>query len=118
MPLPIKDVEVDRAKTFAILTMASRRVKDFFRTHQEFQYIEGTTTFKMEKPKDFFLERYIKKNELKQIGGDNKLYLGGLPVSFGDDQVKKICETFGKMKFFNLVREGNVSKGYAFIEYE
>ena len=29
--------------------------------------------------------------DLKNIGGDNKLYLGGLPVSFGDEQVRKIC---------------------------
>lgn len=54
MPLPIKDVEFDRAKTFAILTLSSRRVKDFFRNHPEFNYIEGTTTFKMVKPKEFF----------------------------------------------------------------
>ena len=39
MPLPIKDVEFDKTKTFAILTMSSRRVKDFFRSHPEFQYI-------------------------------------------------------------------------------
>lgn len=33
MPLPIRDVEFDKAKTFAIITLSSRRVKDFFRTH-------------------------------------------------------------------------------------
>ena len=71
--------------------MSSRRVKDFFRTHPEFHYIEGTTTFKMVKPRDFFEEKYLKKNELKQIGADNKLYLGGLPLTFGDEQVRKIC---------------------------
>lgn len=38
-----------------------------------------------------------------------------MPLSFGDDQVRKICETFGKLKFFNLVREGSVSKGYCFL---
>ena len=32
-PPPITDVIFDRTKTFAILTMASRRVKDFFRSH-------------------------------------------------------------------------------------
>lgn len=35
-----------------------------------------------------------------------------------DEQVKKICETFGKLKFFNLVKEGSLSKGYCFFEYE
>ena len=53
-------------------------------------YIEGTTTFKMVKPKDFFQEKYLKKNDLKSLGGDNKLYLGGMPLTFGDEQVRKI----------------------------
>jgi RNA recognition motif-containing protein len=44
--------------------------------------------------------------------------LGGLPLAFMDEQVKKICETFGRLKFFNLVKEGNVSKGYCFFEYD
>jgi len=91
MPLPIKDVEFDRAKTFAVLTMSSRRVKDFFRNHSEFNYIEGTTTFKMVKPKEFFQEKYLKKNDLKNLGTDNKIYLGGLPLSFNDEQIRKIC---------------------------
>ena len=118
LPLPISNVEFDKTKTFAILTMSSRRVKDFFRTHPEFHYIEGTTTFKMVKPRDFFQEKYLKSADLKTAGTDNKLYLGGLPVSFGDEQIRKICETFGKLKFFNLVREGGQSKGYCFMEYE
>lgn len=64
-PPPIKDVEFDRAKTFAILTMSSRRIKDFFNKHPEVNYIEGTTTFKMVRPKEFFAERYLKKKDLK-----------------------------------------------------
>jgi len=35
-----------------------------------------------------------------------------------DEQVKKICETFGKLKFFNLVKDGSISKGYCFFEYD
>lgn len=72
----------------------------------------------MVKPRDFFQEKYLKKLDLKVAGTDNKLYLGGLPVSFNDEQIRKICETFGKLKFFNLVREGGQSKGYCFMEYE
>ena len=36
------------------------------------------------KPKDFFHERYVKKNEMKSIGTDNRMYLGGLPLTFDD----------------------------------
>lgn len=62
----------------------------------------------------------MKKNldSLKNAGQENKIYLGGLPLSFMDHQVRKICETFGKLKFFNLVKDGNISKGYCFFEYE
>lgn len=101
------------------MTLASRRIKDFFRSHPEFTYIEGSTTFKMEKPKTFFEQRYLNKvDNFKNAGQDNKIYLGGLPLAFADHQVRKICETFGKLKFFNLVKDGNVSKGYCFFEYE
>ena len=55
---------------------------------------------------------------MKNAGQDNKIYLGGLPLSFTDHQVRKICETFGKLKFFNLAKDGNISKGYCFFEYE
>ena len=98
--------------------MSSRRIKDFFRTHQEFHYIQGTTTFKILKPREFFAKKYLNKNDLKTAGEDNKIYLGGLPLSFNDEQVKKICQTFGALKYFNLAREEGVSKGYCFIEYE
>lgn len=100
-----------------MLTLSTRRVKDFFRSHPEFTYIEGSTTFKIEKPKSFFAEKYLNKKEdtFKNAGSENKIYLGGLPLPFVDLQVRKICETFGKLKFFNLVKDGNVSKGYCFF---
>lgn len=60
----------------------------------------------------------MNKKDLKNAGEDNKIYLGGLPLSFMDEQVKKICETFGKLKFFNLVKDGSISKGYCFFEYD
>lgn len=44
--------------------------------------------------------------------------MGGLPLTLRDHEVRKICETFGKVKFFNLVKDGSVSKGYCFFEYE
>lgn len=98
--------------------MASRRIKDFFRSHTEFTYIEGSTVFKIEKTKTFFEQKYLNKlDNLKNAGQDNKIYLGGLPLTFADHQVRKICETFGKVKFFNLVKDGSVSKGYCFFEY-
>lgn len=92
VPPPIKNVDFDKARTFAVLTLASRRIKDFFRTHPEFTYIEGSTIFKIEKPKTFFEQKYLNKiDNFKNAGQDNKIYLGGLPLTFADHQVRKIC---------------------------
>lgn len=47
--------------------------------------------------------------------------MGGLPTYLKSNDVKKLCESFGTLKFFNLVCEGAgvhaVSKGYCFFEY-
>ena len=65
--------------------MASRRIKDFFRNHPEFTYIEGSTIFKMEKPKTFFEQKYLNKaDNFKNAGQDNKIYLGELPLTLRD----------------------------------
>lgn len=50
---------------------------------------------------------------------DNKLFIGGLPCEWPEDQVKAELAQFGKLKAFNLVMDkssGN-SRGYAFCEY-
>ena len=92
MPPPISDVDFDKTRTFAVLTLSTRRIKDFFRSHPEFTYIEGSTIFKIERPKTFFAEKYLTKQDNfdKNAGSDNKIYLGGLPLAFVDHQVRKM----------------------------
>lgn len=49
----------------------------------------------------------------------HKLFVGGLPCDWTEDQVKEMLMPFGPLKAFNLVMDratGN-SKGYAFCEY-
>ncbi|KAK9830796.1 hypothetical protein WJX74_007599 [Apatococcus lobatus] len=49
----------------------------------------------------------------------NKLFIGGLPCDWTEDQVKDMLCPFGALKAFNLVMDkstGN-SKGYAFCEF-
>jgi splicing factor U2AF subunit len=47
--------------------------------------------------------------------------MGGLPNYLTDENVRKLCETFGSLKYFNLVKDissgAPVSKGYCFFEY-
>ncbi|EFN54687.1 hypothetical protein CHLNCDRAFT_53018 [Chlorella variabilis] len=49
----------------------------------------------------------------------HKLFIGGLPCDWSEDQVKEMLMPFGQLKAFNLVMDrgtGN-SKGYAFAEF-
>ncbi len=48
--------------------------------------------------------------------------MGNIPTYLKDYEVKKICESFGMLKFFKLMQQKNdqgewVSKGYCFFEY-
>ncbi|RSH86635.1 uncharacterized protein EHS24_004906 [Apiotrichum porosum] len=55
------------------------------------------------------------------VSGDanNKLFVGGLPTNLSSEQVMELLKSFGELRTFNLVKEGNgtVSKGFAFVEY-
>jgi splicing factor U2AF subunit len=51
---------------------------------------------------------------------DNKLFIGGIPVTAKEKEVREILESFGMLKTFNLVRDPNdenLNRGFAFFEY-
>jgi splicing factor U2AF 65 kDa subunit len=50
----------------------------------------------------------------------NKLFIGGLPSEMVEEQVKDLLSYFGELKQFNLVMDSvtNLSKGYAFCEFQ
>lgn len=46
--------------------------------------------------------------------------MGNIPANMSDLEVRKMCESFGRLKTFNLVKDPSnpdVNKGYAFFEY-
>lgn len=49
----------------------------------------------------------------------DKIFIGGLPQNFDEQEVKSLLSTFGQLKSFNLVRDtvNGTSKRYAFCEY-
>lgn len=51
--------------------------------------------------------------------GPNKIFIGGLPHTLTDEQVKELLTAFGPLVGFHLVREAGspTSKGYAFAEW-
>lgn len=49
----------------------------------------------------------------------HKVFIGGIPPYFNEDQVMELLKAFGELRSFNLVKDvvTNVSKGFAFCEY-
>lgn len=49
----------------------------------------------------------------------HKIFVGGLPCDWTEDQVKDLLLGFGRLAAFNLVQDRTTgsSKGYAFCEY-
>jgi splicing factor U2AF 65 kDa subunit len=46
--------------------------------------------------------------------------MGGIPYNMSEIDVKKMCESFGRLKAFNLIKDAanvELNKGYAFFEY-
>lgn len=55
-----------------------------------------------------------------QVGdGPNKVFIGGIPYSLNEDDVKVLLQTHGRLAAFNLIKDPNtgLSKGFAFFEY-
>jgi splicing factor U2AF 65 kDa subunit len=55
-----------------------------------------------------------------QVGdGPNKVFIGGIPYSLTEDEVKVILQTHGRLAAFNLIKDASTgtSKGFAFFEY-
>ena len=52
---------------------------------------------------------------------DKRVFMGGIPFQMQDDEVRQLCESFGKLKSFNLIKDTQstgMNKGYAFFEYQ
>ncbi|KAK8606774.1 hypothetical protein V6N13_052531 [Hibiscus sabdariffa] len=54
------------------------------------------------------------------VESPNRIFVGGLPYYFTEEQIRKLLEPFGPLRGFDLVkdRETGKSKGYAFCIYQ
>ena len=73
-----------------------------------------------------FCEEYNQTKGMNLVPGsyestaDHKIYIGGIPPTMDEQMVRKICDSFGMLRSFNLVRDPgdpHKHKGFAFIEY-
>lgn len=51
--------------------------------------------------------------------GPNKIFVGGLPKEFSEEQIKNLLQRYGQLKSFHLVKDNKIdaSRGFAFCEY-
>eukprot|EP00299_Pterocystis_sp_00344_P016865 c8464_g1_i1.p1 GENE.c8464_g1_i1~~c8464_g1_i1.p1 ORF type:complete len:471 (-),score=108.89 c8464_g1_i1:383-1762(-) len=119
---PILNVEVNLEKNFAFME---------FRTPEEASaciHFDGISfegnTLRIRRPKDYAGGSMIGGATLSMMGVQvpdtpNKVFVGGLPSYFGDEQVQELLLTVGPLKHFNLIRDQTtgISKGYAFCEW-
>ena len=52
---------------------------------------------------------------------DNRVFMGGIPFSMPESEVREMCESFGRLKSFNLIKDNidqSQNKGYAFFEFQ
>ncbi len=57
----------------------------------------------------------------KFFAEDRRIFMGGIPFQMQEDEVRQLCESFGKLKSFNLIKDNQqqgINKGYAFFEYQ
>jgi len=57
--------------------------------------------------------------EPSQTVNENKLYLGNLPFSMLEDDIRTLCAEFGEIKEIKLITDYATgrSKGFAFVEF-
>lgn len=87
---------------------------------------------RIQKPRRFFTDyndtqgSNAKKRENKKnknslnMESDNKLYMGGIPLTAKEHEVRNLVESFGQLKLFNLVKDPNneeLNRGFCFFEY-
>lgn len=88
------------------------------------------SNMKISRPKGFFIKHFEggtyefdEKGVLKNLnaGEEIRLYMGNIPQYLNDEGVKKMIESFGQLRIFEMKSEFSmgeaVSKGYCLFEY-
>lgn len=126
---PATSVTINREKSFAFVE---------FRTEEESNIgmgLDGVTIqgqiLRVRRPKDWseglesdptFKKSSINVNSIISASAGespHKIYIGNIPASLGEGDVKKLLSMFGTLRQFNMVRDSltGLSKGFAFAEF-
>ncbi len=60
------------------------------------------------------------RTQLTTSDGPDRVFVGGIPYTLSDDQVRELLESFGKLKALEVIRDPltGLTKGYCFCLYE
>ncbi|KAI9297383.1 hypothetical protein K502DRAFT_300915 [Neoconidiobolus thromboides FSU 785] len=126
---PVSSVSINHDKNYAFVE---------FRNHDEAtaaMAFDGATfrtqALKIRRPKDYVPPDGDEKAPIEPhriVPGivstnvqdtPNKIFIGGIPAYFNEEQVMELLKAFGELRSFNLVKDitTGISKGFAFCEY-
>ncbi|KAH7106043.1 hypothetical protein BKA62DRAFT_809497 [Auriculariales sp. MPI-PUGE-AT-0066] len=122
---PVLAVQVNYEKNYAFVEFRSADDATAAMAFDGIIFMSGP--LRIRRPKDYMGNEYSAPSSLHVPGvvstnvpdSLNKIFVGGLPTYLNEEQVMELLKSFGELKAFNLVREGNngPSKGFAFFEY-
>lgn len=123
---PVIDVQTNLEKNFAFLEF--RSVDECTQAMALDGIMFHNQCLKIRRPRDYVPLPGIQEQPSVVVPGvvstrvqdsPNKIFVGGLPNFFNEDQVKELLLSFGPLRAFNLVKDSatGLSKGYAFCEY-
>ena len=123
---PIQSVQITREKNYAFLECSTPELASSGLLLDGISF--QNQILKIRRPRDYQGFDSMPQQNFQPLSGivstnvadsPNKLFIGGLPASMDDDQVKELINFFGELKSFHLVKDNqtSLSKGYAFFEY-
>jgi RNA recognition motif-containing protein len=122
---PVYSVEKGDKKNYAVLTLNDKDPVEKLLEMDNMEY--SNFKLKIERPRGFFSKIYAVTDQEDALNTDLanleeiKVYMGNIPQYMGEDDLKKLCGSFGQIKAFNLIRDYSgdvpISKGYAFFEF-
>ena len=125
---PVSECEIGETKRFAVLELVDSDCVVKLLQIGRFDYNGAKMIIR--RPKRFFVKHYEggryefdENGVLKNLdaGEEVRLYMGNIPQYMTDEMVKKLVESFGQLKTFEMKSEFSMgealSKGYCFFEY-
>ncbi|XP_057341099.1 splicing factor U2AF 50 kDa subunit-like [Microplitis mediator] len=115
---PVLTCQINVEKNFAFLEFRSIDETTLAMSFDGIFYAEQC--LKIKRPHDYQAIPGVSDYQSKDaMESPHKLFIGGLPTYFTEEQVKALLENFGGLQAFNLVKDQatGMSKGYAFCVF-